>query len=604
MKRITSISLISIVLIVGLLSGACGAEPIAEPISTETPGVLDATILKSTLSAPRQILLAKNLKPLNPELISKIALVGNKPVTAEQPVTAERLDQLAVGGVIRFSNIDLNQAGFVPGQIIATGITVETPYGLLRKVSSVNPIDNNTVDLSTVQATLEDVIDSGNISAGTEDMILAEDGNRSYAKGGGQMMVISQPLTNEIVIKIKDVALVDQGQNKKLIAKGSIIIKPEFDLQIRMESFEVKEFLFNNKSKITADVSVNSNIDIVDIKPKVKLYEYPFKPITKMVGSLPVVITPILNVYVGFDGKVSAGFTTGLKYTNTLERGMYWKDGDWSRLEPPSNPVFTPIAPAIKAIASAKVYIQPHLEILLYGVVGPYADIDGYILLSASPQKDPWWELRGVVTAEVGVEFKMFSFLKKLAARESFEIYNEVFAQAPSEVVESPATPPPATESSTEIPATETSQASAPPQETIPPKPSSPVETGNENIQILYDNTSLNMINTSQNDITVRGIVFKRIDNQGNVTASYAADMWGNFYAGYSPLLPRYCLRIALPNSARSPDCIEQVNFETSQEKYHFWRATSDSNKFQVWKNGTLLQTCEISAGSCSFYLP
>ena len=150
--------------------------------------------------------------------------------------------------------------------------------------------------------------------------------------------------------------------------------------------------------------------------------------------------------------------------------------------------------------------------------------------------------------------------------------------------------------------------AEPPPPEPAEPPPPEPAEppppSGNENILIEYDNTSAFVINITQDSVRIKGLVFNRIDNQGNVTASYQADFWGNFYSDYDLVQPGYCLRIASPNSSTNPGCTVQVNYETSQDRYHFWRQTSTSSQFEVLQNGTLLQTCEISDGACNVYVP
>ena len=110
-----------------------------------------------------------------------------------------------------------------------------------------------------------------------------------------------------------------------------------------------------------------------------------------------------------------------------------------------------------------------------------------------------------------------------------------------------------------------------PPEGDAPAEPAQPVPTGDENVQIVYDNSSASMINISQGQITVQGVEFRRIDNQGNVTASYPAEMWGYYYGGYDPVPSNYCLRIGTPNSPHSGNCIENGNFETSQDQYYFY---------------------------------
>jgi len=327
-----------------------------------------------------------------------------------------------------------------------------------------------------------------------------------------------------------------------------------------------------------------------------------------------IVLKPELVVTIGIDGQVHAGVEIGGEYTNTVNATATWKKekGDWEYSKI-SNPQFTFKPPAFKTEAYAKVFTRPRLQLMLFGKVGPYVQIEGYYRLDADPQDNPWWTLRVGLDGEMGIrfEFELLGFIKSVPFKEPITFYDEIIRQAP---VESP----PAEEPPTEEPAPSDGNVPPPPGdsnppggnegsqggESNPPDTSPPAGTGNENIQIVFNNTSAYVINRSQSSVRVKGLVFNRIDSQGNITASYQADTWGNFYSGYSPVQPGYCLRIALPNSATAPDCTVAVNYETSQEGFHFWRQTSSSSQFRVLQNGNLLQTCEISAGSCWVNIP
>ena len=161
---------------------------------------------------------------------------------------------------------------------------------------------------------------------------------------------------------------------------------------------------------------------------------------------------------------------------------------------------------------------------------------------------------------------------------------------------------PQETEAVTEAPPVETEIVTEnPPIETEEPSP--PI-SGNGNFLLVYDSISATLINISQESISVEGIEFKRINNQGSTTASFLSDTWRGYTSGgyFDALPPNDCLTINTKRSSRPSTCEDTWGFfTTSQAQYQFWLATSDSRQFQVWQNGTLLQICEISAGSCSF---
>lgn len=129
--------------------------------------------------------------------------------------------------------------------------------------------------------------------------------------------------------------------------------------------------------------------------------------------------------------------------------------------------------------------------------------------------------------------------------------------------------------------------------------------TGNENILIVFDNTSATLINISLNYISVTGIEFRRIDSRGNVTASFNSDGWTNVTSKTNALPPNDCLIINTQKSSRPVICSSAWGFITSSHpEFYFWIEGNDSQQFQVWQYNILLQTCKISAGSCKFFLP
>ena len=597
MNRNLLFGLVSVTIIVGMFLGACVAPPAEEPTPTEP-----SYIMENPFPPSGQILTAHDLLILTPELIAKMEPIENNTITAAQ------LD--SVGGLIQFSGVGENLLQV--GQIINSGVDPKTPDGLLRIVESVESEDGITRAI-TRQATLEEAIQDGNFSVSYSQFTSSV----SQPGGGKLMRVVPYPVQ---ITRPVDVVLYEDGEGGRVTAKGEITVIPDFDLSVEVSDLKMKFFEFVNKTTVEADITIDSGVEYSIHEEKVVFeislgtLNVPVKGMKiPMTGEpLVIVLQPQLVVTVGLDGQVHAGVEMEGVYTNTIEARATWmeENGDWE-VSKNSNPRFEFIPPTFKTEAHAKVFAKPRLQLMLFGIVGPYVQIEGYYRFDATPQKNPqknpWWTLRVGLEGEIGVsvKFKLFDFVEVYPLGEPITIFDEIIKQGPLE--ESP----PAAEAPEEvIPTEEVYIPPLPPEETNPPvenapaDTSPPVTTGNENVLIVYDKTSAFVINMSQSDVTVKGLVFNRIDNQGNITASYQADIWGNFYSGYDPVHPGYCLRIALPNSSTSPDCIIQVNYETRQETYHFWKETSTSRQFQVWQNNTLIQTCEISAGSCSFYLP
>lgn len=415
------------------------------------------------------------------------------------------------------------------------------------------------------------------------------------------MKVASRPVAAPIEIPLINEVLYEDDQGGQVTANGNIFVTPDFFFHVKVSGATIENLTFENKTLIDANITVFSGVEYT-VHENIVVYEKNLPPFS-VPGLSLIVITPRIVVSVGLDGRVSSGITWGATYTNNAEVSAIWENDAWSI---PRNSVsdITLIPLEFKTTLSAKIYARPRLELLFWGAVGPYAQVDGYFRLNASPQDNPWWTLDLGIDAVIGLRIEVFGLIELNPIHEEFSIYHKTVAQAPLDQPPAPE-PPPEPPEPDEPDAPSGGDDSPPGGEDTPSEPPPPpAPTGNENVRIVYDNTSAFAINISQGSVAVKGLVFNRIDNQGDVTASYQADIWGNFYSDYDPVPANYCLRIALPNSSTAPDCIVQVNYETSQEKYHFWKETSNSRQFQVLKNNSLIQTCEISAGSCTFYLP
>jgi hypothetical protein len=585
MKKSLFFWLIWVTTIISLILGACAAppaeEPAEEPASTEIPPELDATNLGEEFS-PGRIVFASDLLMLTPDLIAQMEPAYDDSDT----ITAAELD--ATGGDIKFIQMDASM--FQVGQIISTGVSDETPYGLLRKVVDVNQVGSEVL-VTTEQAKLEDAIEEGEFSVTYSQFSSSLDSVASSLGGGALMKAAPKPIAAPIEIDLIDEVLYNDGQGGQVTANGRIYITPDFFFHVDVSGATIQELTFENRTVIDANIEVFSGVKY-EIHENIEIYKKLLPPIA--VPEMPfVVITPKIVVSVGLDGQVSSGVTLGARYKNNASVKVAWANNNWD-ITQNGNATSTYIAPEFKATLSARVYARPRLELLLWGVAGPYAHIDGYYKFIASPQNNPWWTLDLGIDAVIGVSIKIFKFVELNPLHKEFPLYHKTIAHAPEEL-EPAAEPPP-------------EPAEPPPPEPAEPPPPEPAEppppSGNENILIEYDNTSAFVINTTQDPVRIKGLEFNRIDNQGNVTASYQADFWGNFYSGYDLVQPGYCLRIASPNSSTNPGCTVQVNYETSQDRYHFWRQTSTSSQFEVLQNGTLLQTCEISDGACNVYVP
>ncbi len=330
------------------------------------------------------------------------------------------------GSILTFSQNSSQLQSLSSGDVVAVGITDSTPYGLLRKVTSVSTV-GSVVVVETTQATLSDAVQSGSIvisktltqselkaSKALKKGVVLKKSNTAKAVFRKNKTVSRAVEALEFSLDLKDVVLYDDDGNEstttdQIKVNGSIGIGLDFSLDIDIDNFQITRASFKNTGTEKTDLKITAGVSEV-VKKKVELYSFVFSPITVWVGYLPVYITPVVTINVGVDGSVTAGITTGATQQVAVASGLSYSDGDWTPIsEITSEFSFEP--PTLSKNASVKGYAGPKLDLMFYGSVGPSADIYGYLKLVADTNSNPWWTLYGGLESNVGFKFEVLDHL-------------------------------------------------------------------------------------------------------------------------------------------------------------------------------------------------
>jgi formylglycine-generating enzyme required for sulfatase activity len=141
------------------------------------------------------------------------------------------------------------------------------------------------------------------------------------------------------------------------------------------------------------------------------------------------VFAPVVTFQVGVDGNVHVGVTTGVKQEFTAFAGAKYVGKAWGPLAGLSNS-FTWTSPTLHVGVDIKGYLSARLQVLVYGLVGPYGDIGPYLKLEADTSKAPWWQIYGGQEVLVGVRIDLFGH-KEIASYEVLAIgKKQLIAQA------------------------------------------------------------------------------------------------------------------------------------------------------------------------------
>jgi hypothetical protein len=347
------------------------------------------------------------------------------------PETTQYLSSISGdGAVYTFTQSTPELAALEPGDIMVGDATGSAPYGFLRKITSVTP-DGGQVVVDTEGATLQEAIETGSFHVSG---VLKPGHAQAAALPQGVTLVIAPELEDEFYVELKDVVLYDDDgnpntTNDQITADGSVRLAPGFDFELEVRDFELQELSFTMEAVETAELEVKCEAELVSAEAEVEIpLPIGLPVITVWVAYVPVVILPQLTLHVGIEGNVHVGIRTGVIQEATLRAGLEYNSRAWSPISQFSNRFyFSP--PELYAGMDLKGYAGPQLELLLYGLVGPYTSLDAYLELEADLAEVPWWTLWGGLEVPVGVKVEVLG--RTIADYEAVAVgYRLALAQA------------------------------------------------------------------------------------------------------------------------------------------------------------------------------
>ncbi len=373
-----------------------------------------------TIYLPAVMNRAEHLTPVIPETTE---------VLSEE--TTQYLETVSSDGVTyTFSQGTGELSEVAAGDVIVGDVSAAAPEGFLRVVTGVTE-QGGQVIVTTEAATLEDAIQDGILST---HQTLSPGGIQNSALMDGVTLSASPQAAEAMYFEyaLDDVVLYDEDGDEnttddQIVAKGNIRFERGYEFRIKVQSFQLKELYFAGTTVETANLTVESTIGYT-LQKEVEIAHHVFTPVTFMIGPVPVVITPELTVYVGVDGSVHVGISTGVTQEATSTTGLKYENGAWLPVDEFTNQ-FTYQPPTLSAGLDVKGYAGVELALSLYGVAGPYAKINAYLKLEADPLSAPWWSLYGGLEVPVGVKVEVLSHI--VAGYETTVIdYRVLLAQA------------------------------------------------------------------------------------------------------------------------------------------------------------------------------
>jgi photosystem II stability/assembly factor-like uncharacterized protein len=327
-----------------------------------------------------------------------------------------------------FSSVNDFVEDLKPGDILVDSASDAAPYGYLRKVAAVKKLKSGTV-VETQQATLPEAVEkgsirfrSGNLKIGQiEKMELAE-GVKLLNKKDSDFTVFSFDYNNTF----------DHDHGEFTIS-GHTELEIEFFMDFK---WDMDWFALPPKPIVTlfeAGVELNqgANLDMngdggATLSERISLGKFHFTPYVVMLGPVPVVFVPRIELFLEMDGSVSAVFTASASESLEGRIGVeYTDDGGWDDIRS-SGYNFDHSPPHLDTEAEFTARIGPEVALLLYGVAGPFANVTAYSDLDAFLYNTTLnWDMEfsvGVDT-EVGAKVDVLGFGTEYS--NSFNLFEE-----------------------------------------------------------------------------------------------------------------------------------------------------------------------------------
>lgn len=271
------------------------------------------------------------------------------------------------------------------GDILVSDITATTPDGLLRKVTRVGD-----KIVYTESATLEDAIENLTFTA-----------NKN----------ISRDIVINSGVSLIDFNLSASADYQGLVSVGGNVgFSSDLVFELNIQNHHLSKLLVKNVVNESSSITLTAGSSLTSFNKEFLLappYRFPpFAIYLPTTPPFPIIITPKLEVVAGVEGGVSP-LTATASQSLSSELGLDYENGSWSIIKsihtnPPSYSM------NFADVANLKAYVGPKIDFLIYGVAGPYANLDGYLNLELNTGGD-YLNLYGGLEVSLGVNMKIFS---------------------------------------------------------------------------------------------------------------------------------------------------------------------------------------------------
>jgi hypothetical protein len=341
---------------------------------------------------------------------------GNVPSPNTITLSAESLRLLSGvatdGNGLYFSQTNAELAAIHAGQILALPPVGLLPSGFLGRVVGVSNVGGQLF-LSTTAASLSEALSKATISI--DRPLNASDVTSSIATAAGASFRRSaaplDSIEDGLSVQLNDLVVYDRDGNPattsdQLVLDGSVTANPQLHFDFDIDDFHLKNLQFYIQVNESVELTIKSRLEASLFDGEKEFAHFEFGRIIIWVGWVPVVIVPEVALVARAKGTASVGIEVGVNQAAIFTAGLGYDDGDWDPIADFSSS-FSFNGPSFSAGANIKGLVGPRFKLLLYGVIGPRADIDAFGEIDVDIFRTPIWQIFGGLEGSAGIHLQI-----------------------------------------------------------------------------------------------------------------------------------------------------------------------------------------------------
>jgi hypothetical protein len=282
-----------------------------------------------------------------------------------------------------FSGQSDNLTKIEEGDILLLGVSDNTPYGLLRKVESVQ--NNGTgFEFKTSHADLTDAIISGTISFSRK---LVEKDFTLISKSAGVLAKGQDKSFDGLAVTMDKFEIYMDGIHSALL-NGSIGVSSEINITIVFESSSVKRIDVSTQlSKI--DELIFSSTGSFSGPKELELAEFLHVPV--VIDS--IVFVPLVVMKCRQEGITNSGELSGIRQEREIISNLKFESNQWSSEPFTHTEYIDTLDPQIVTNTHLTLFSGPEVNIMLLGDTIQSVYADSYYELEANATEANGWKI-------------------------------------------------------------------------------------------------------------------------------------------------------------------------------------------------------------------